>query len=126
MSKHRLPRSKAEGREQQFEKLLAAMGIGDAADPFGRYPLTQKLEQIDRDYVRGVAVSGKQPDRKLVQRYRKAITKVLTLSKSIGRDFLGNEIGKAGWSRHNPDVDDSTLQMLMDDQGNERMMRLPY
>jgi len=120
MTKHRLSPSKAEGREQQFEKLLAAMGIGDAADPFDRHALTQKLEQIERDYARGVAVSAKQPDRKLVHRYRKAITKVLTLSKTIGPDFFGHEIEKAGWFRHNPDADDSTLGDLMDEHGHRR------
>jgi hypothetical protein len=121
MIKHRPPPSKAEGREQQFEKLLAAIGIGESADPLTRYALTQNLKEIELCYARLVAASGKQPDRKLVRRYRAAITKALMLSKSIGCDFLGNEIEKAGWSRHNPDADDRTLQMLMDDHGHERM-----
>jgi hypothetical protein len=118
MTKQRPSPSKAEGREQQFEKLLAAMGIGDAADPFGRYPLTQKLEQIERDYARGVAVSGKKPGRKLVRQYRAAIAKVLALSNKIGPAFFASEIEKAGWSRLNPDADDRRLHDIM--EMNER------
>jgi hypothetical protein len=119
MRKHRPPPSKAEDREQRFEKLLASIGISDAANPFDRYPLTRNLEQIERAYARGVAASGKQPDRKLLRRYRAAITKVLTLSETVGYDFLGNEIEKAGWSRQNPDADDGTLESLMADHPRE-------
>jgi hypothetical protein len=114
MTKHRLSPSKPADREQQYEKLLAAMGI-EAADPFSRYPLEQELKEIERCYQ----VAGKQPDRKLVHRYRAALTKLLTLSKTIGPDFFSNEIQKAGWSRHNPGASDSTLRMLMADHGHE-------
>jgi hypothetical protein len=108
----------AGSREQQFEKLLAAIGISEAAN-FDRYPLTLNLEQIERAYARGIAASGKQLDRKLLHRYRKAIRKVLMLSETIGHDFFGNEIEKAGWSRQNPDADDSTLEDLMADHPRE-------
>jgi hypothetical protein len=120
MTKHRPSPSKAEGREQQFEKLLAAMGIGESTDPFGRFALTQNLEDIERYYARQVAVLGKQPDRKLVHRYRAAITKALALSEKIGPDFFVNDIEKANWSRHNPDADDMTLHMLMEEHGDKR------
>jgi hypothetical protein len=119
MTKHRPSPSKAERREQQFEKLLAAMGMGED-DPFARFSLTQALEQIERDYTRRVAASGKQPDRKLVRRYRAAITKVLTLSKTIGPDFFGNEIEQASLSRLNPDLDDSKLRDLMEEHRHQR------
>jgi hypothetical protein len=122
MTKHRPSPSKVEGREQQFEKLLAAMGMGESADPLdalSRYALTQNLEEIERYYARQVALSS-QPDRKLVRRYRLAITKLLTLSEKIGPDFFANEIEKAGWSRRNPDADDMTLHMLMEEHGDEQ------
>jgi hypothetical protein len=121
MPKHRPPPSKVEDREQHYEKLLAAMGFGDSADPFigfSRYGLTQDLEPIERAYA--VAASGKQPSRKLVQRYRAGITNLLELSDHIGPDFFANEIEKAGWSRLNPDADDSTLYMLMEEHSDKR------
>src|SRR4051812_49039748 len=104
MTKHRPSPSKAGGREQQFEMLLTAMGIGESTDPFSRFALTQNLEDIQRYYAHQVSVLGKQPDRKLVHRYRAAITKVLELSGTIGPDFFANDIEKASWSRHNPDA----------------------
>jgi hypothetical protein len=119
MPKHRPSPSKAAGRKRQFEKLLETMGMGKV-NPYIRYPLTQRLEEIERDYARQVAVSGKQPDRKLVNRYRATITKLLRLSETIGPDFFANEIEKAGWSRLNPDADDSTLNMLMEEHEHER------
>jgi hypothetical protein len=115
MTKHRPSPSKVEDRKQQYEKLLAAMGIED--NPYIRYPLNQDLEEIERGYA--VAVSGKQPDRKLVHRYRAAITKVLALYETIGPDFFSNEIQKAYWSRGIPDANDSVLHMLMADHGRE-------
>ena len=120
MTKHRPSPGKAEGREQQFKKLLTAMGIGKSTDPFSRFALTQDLEEIKRYYAHQVSVSGKQPDRKLVRRYRAAITKVLALSEKIGPDFFANDIEKASWSRHNPDADDMTLHMLMEEHDDKR------
>jgi hypothetical protein len=90
MTKHRRSPSKAEGRKQQFEKLLETMGMGEA-NPFILYPLTESLKEIERYYARQVAVSGKQPDRKLVHRYRAAIRKLLTLSQTIGPDFFATK-----------------------------------
>ena len=121
MTKHRLRPSKPENRERQFEKLLAAMGMGETADPFARYSLMQELERIERGYARRVVASAKQPDRKLVRQYRAAITKVLELSNEIGPDFFANEIEEAGFSRHNPDADDSTLHDLIADYGHKRI-----
>jgi hypothetical protein len=97
MTKQRPSRGKAEGREQQFEKLLTATGMSE--DPFARYALTQDLAQIERQYARWIAASGKQPDIDLIRRYRASVTKVLALSQEVGPDFLANEIEKAGWSR---------------------------
>jgi hypothetical protein len=122
MTKHRPSPSKTGGRRQQLEKLLRAMGMDESADPldhFSRYALTQNLEEIGRYYARQVAASG-QPDRKLVQRYSNAITKLLTLSENIGLDFFTNEIEKANWSRHNPDADEITLHMLIDEHGEKQ------
>jgi hypothetical protein len=112
MTKHRPSPSKAVGREQQFEKLLAAMGVNNATDPFARVAIEGKLEQIESEYARRVAQLSKQPNRKLVRRYRAAVTKLLSLSKTVGPDFL-TEIEEAGWSRHNPNADDGTLYMVM-------------
>ena len=120
MTKHRPSPSKAVGREQQFEELLTSMGIGESTDGYSRFALTQNLEGIERYYAHQVAVLGKQPDRKLVRRYRAAITKVLALSEKIGPDFFANEIEKVNWSRQNPDADDMTLHMLMEEYGDKR------
>jgi hypothetical protein len=115
MTKHRPSPSKAEDRKLQFEKLLAATGMEAA---FSRFGFTQHLEAIERGYA--VAVSGKQPNRKLVRRYRAAIAKLLTLSEAIGPDFFSSEIEKAGWSRSNPDADFSMLQTLIAEHGHTR------
>jgi hypothetical protein len=123
MTKHRPRPSKVEDRKQKFEKLLETMGMGEAEDPFipfSRYGLTQRLEEIERAYARWVAASGKQPSRKLVQRYRAGIMNLLELSGHIGPDFFANEIERAGWSRLNPDADDSTLYMLMEEHSDKR------
>jgi hypothetical protein len=125
MTKHRLRPSKPENRERQFEKLLAAMGMGETADPFARYPLMQELEQIERVYARQVVASAKQTDRKLVQRYRAGITNLLEISGDIGPDFFANEIEKAGLSRHNPEADDMTLHRLMEEHGSKRDDLIP-
>jgi hypothetical protein len=117
MSKHRPPPSKAEDREQQFEKLLAAM---DASDPFSRYGLEPALEQIEARWLAAQGKKHKKQDRKLVRQYRAAMTKALALANMIGPDFFANEIEEAGWSRLNPDTDDRTLQTLMADHGHER------
>jgi hypothetical protein len=107
MIKHRPTPSKAEGREQQFERLLAAMGAAEL-NPFLQVTLVDDLRQIEREYERRVMQLNKQPDRKLVRRYRAAVAKLLSLSKKVGPDFLA-EIEEAGWSRHNPGVDIGTL-----------------
>jgi hypothetical protein len=124
MPKHRPSPSKAAGRKRQFEKLLETMGMGKV-NPYIRYPLTQRLEEIERDYARQVAVSGKQPDRKLVRQYRGTITKLLTLSETIGPDFFANEIEKAGWCRLNPDADERTLNIQMEDYSSKRDDLIP-
>lgn len=111
MTKHRPSPSKAVGREQQFEKLSAAMGMAEL-NPFSRAVLTENLEQIEREYARRIVQLSKQPNRKLVRRYRAAVTKLLLLSKKVGPDFLA-EIEEAGWSRHNPDADVRHLHMVM-------------
>ena len=124
MIKHRPRPSKASGSQLQFEKLLEAMGFGQSADPldhFTRFGLTQKLEEIKRYFARYVSVSA-QPDRKLVKRYRATLEKLLTLSEEIGPDFLANEIEKAGWARHNPDADEMTLNMLVEEHSDRRNM----
>jgi len=112
MTKHRPPPSKVEDREQHFERLLAAMGVNNDTDPFARVAIEGKLEQIESEYARRVAQLRKQPNRKLVRRYRAAVTKLLSLSKTVGPDFL-TEIEEAGWSRHNPNADVGTLYMVM-------------
>jgi hypothetical protein len=119
MTKHRLRPRKPENRERQFDELLAAMGMGETADPFARYALIGELEEIERGYARWVQASAKQPGRKLVRQYRAAITKVLELSNEIGPDFFANEIEKAGWSRHNPEADDMTLHRLLEEHGGK-------
>jgi hypothetical protein len=119
MIKHRLSSRKGGGGEQQFEDLLTAMGM-DKANPFSRSALTQDLRGIESAFTRAVAVSGKQPDRDVVKQYSKAIAKLQTLSGKIGPDFFSNEIEKAGWSRHNPHLDDSMLRAVMDDHRHER------
>src|ERR1700676_560034 len=101
MTKHRLSPSKPEGREQQFEKLLAAM---EASDPISRYGLEPALKQIEARWAK----AGRKPGPKLVRQYRNAIIKVLALSNKIGPDFFADDIEKAGWSRHNPDANDRT------------------
>jgi len=122
MTKHRPPPSKVEDRQQQFEKLLAATGIAEL-NPFLRAVLAERLEQIESEYARRVAQLSKQPNRKLVRRYRAAVTKLLSLSKTVGPDFLA-EIEEAGWSRHNPNADVGTLNMVMTEaiaeHGHER------
>jgi hypothetical protein len=120
MTKHRPSPSEARDREPQFEKLLAAMGIDESADPFMRYPLTEDLLEIGRSYARQVAASAKQPDRKLVHRFRATVAKLLSLSRKIGPDFFSYELEKAGWSRQNPHADDSTLDDLVDETGHRR------
>lgn len=120
MVKHRSSPSKVEHPEKQFEELLAAMGFGEAANPFSRAALIQGLRDIERNYKRQVALSDKQPKRRQVHQYRAAITKLLTLSETIGPDFLANEIEKARFSRQNPDVDEMTLQLLLEEHGRKR------
>jgi hypothetical protein len=110
----------AGSREQQFEKLMAAMGMSEAANAYSRYALTQDLEHIERQCARWIAASGKQPDVDLVRSYRKAVTRVLKLSEKIGPDFLANEIEMAGWARNIPDADEQTLHALMADHGHRR------
>jgi hypothetical protein len=123
MIKHRPSPSKAVGREQQFDKLLAAMGMAEL-NPFSRYGLKKNLEQIEREYARRIVQLSKQPNRKLVRRYRAAVTKLLLLSKKVGPDFLA-EIEEAGWSRHNPNADIGHLHIVMTDwmteHGHEKL-----
>ncbi|MCK1714211.1 MULTISPECIES: hypothetical protein [unclassified Bradyrhizobium] len=109
------PSSNAESSEQQYEKLLAAMGLSEAG-PYRLYPLKSDLERIKRDYAHWVAA----PDRKLVRSYRAAITNVIALSGTIGPAFFGNEIEKAGLSRLNPDLDDDRLRELMEEHRHEQ------
>ena len=113
MTKHRPSPSKVEDRQQHFERLLAAMYPSEAPNPFTEGVLTDDLEQIEKAYR--VAVSRKQPGRKLVSRYRAAITKLLTLSNAIGLDFFKDEIEKAGLLRLNPDIDDGMLRAAMEE-----------
>jgi hypothetical protein len=113
MPKHRPSPSKVEDREQHFERLLAAMYTSEAPNPFTLAALGPDLRQIEQAYQ--VAVSGRQPDRRLVSRYRAAITKVLTLSKKIGPHFIGHEIQRAGLLQLNPDIDDSMLRAVMEE-----------
>jgi len=110
----------AGSREQQFEKLMTAMGMSEAANFYSRYALTQDLEHIERQCARWIAASGKQPDVDLVRSYRKAVTRVLKLSEKIGPDFLANEIELASWARNIPDADEQTLHELMADHGDRR------
>lgn len=110
MTKHRPTPSKAVGPEEQFEKLLAATGIAEL-NPFLRAGLAGDLERIEREYARRVAQLSKQPNRKLVRRYRAAVAKLLSLSKKVGPDFLA-EIEEAGWSRVNPGADLGHLHMV--------------
>src|SRR5262245_29534502 len=110
MTKHRPRASKVSGSRQQLEQLLAAMGFGESDDPLDHidlYTLTQSLEEIERGYR--LAASRKQPNRKLVGRYRATLTKLLALSKNIGSDFFANDIHKASLSRQNPGIDDRSL-----------------
>jgi hypothetical protein len=79
-----------------------------------RAGLESDLKRIEREYARRVAQLSKQPNRKLVRRYRAAVTKLLSLSKKVGPDFLA-EIEEAGWSRVNPDADVGHLHMVMTD-----------
>ncbi|UVO34517.1 hypothetical protein KUL72_23955 [Bradyrhizobium arachidis] len=97
--------------------LLKAMGIGEE-DYVDRYATTRNLEEIQRHYSLQLAVSP--PDRKLVKQYRKAITKVLDLSKKVGPEFFTGEIEKAGWARRNPRADDMTLLVLVEEHGAKR------
>jgi hypothetical protein len=103
MIKHRPSPRKTEPREEQFEELLAAMGAAKL-NHFSRAALIEDLKQIEREYARRIVQLNKQPSRKLVRRYRAAVTKLLSLSKKIGPDFLA-EIEEAGWSQQNPGVD---------------------
>jgi hypothetical protein len=80
------------------------MYTSEAPNHFIRFALTGSLEQIEREYARRVAQLSKQPKRKLVLRYRAAVTKLLSHAKKVGPDFLA-EIEEAGWSRQNPDAD---------------------
>jgi hypothetical protein len=113
MTKHRPPPSKAAGPERRLDRLLAAMGIAED-NPFLKVGLGGQLEQIKNEYARRVAQLSKQPNRKLVRQYRAAVTKLLSLAKKVGPDFLA-EIDEAGWSRHNPDADVGHLHMVVTD-----------
>jgi hypothetical protein len=117
MTKHKPSPSKVEDREQHFKRLLAAMYTSEAPNPFTEGVLIGDLEQIEKAYR--VAVSGKQPDRRLVSRYRAAIAKVLTLSEKIGPHFFGDEIQKAGLLQLNPDIDDSMLLAVIEERRHD-------
>jgi hypothetical protein len=117
MTKHRPPLSKAEDREQHFERLLAAMFTSEDANPFSKSASIMDLRLIEQAYR--VAVSGKRPDRRLVSRYRAVITKVLTLSERIGPDFFAYEIRKASLSRLNPHLDDSMLRAVIEERRHD-------
>jgi hypothetical protein len=123
MTKHRPSPSKTEDRGQHFDRLLAAIGIAEL-NPFLRTALISDLERIERDYARRVAQLSKQPDRKLVRRYRAAVTKLLSLSKKVGPDFLA-EIEEAGPSRLNPEADVGHLHIAvtewMIEHGHEQL-----
>jgi len=114
MIKHRPPPSKVDHRKEQYEELLAAMGVDDAANRFTRFALEQELDRLKHEYARRVAQLSRLPNRKLALRYRAAVTKTLALSKVVGPDFL-TEIEEAGWSRHNPTADASDLHMAIID-----------
>jgi len=113
MTKHRPSPSKTAGPEQGLDRLVAALGIAED-NPFLEVALAGDLEQIKREYARRVAQLSKQPNRKLVRQYRAAVTKLLSLSKKVGPDFLA-EIEEAGWSRQNPNADVGHLHMVMTD-----------
>jgi hypothetical protein len=107
MPKHRPSPSRAAGREQLFDKLLAAIGA-EKLNHFLQVALVDDLRQIEGEYTRRVVQLSKLADRKLLRRQRAAVAKLLTLSKKVGADSLA-EIEEAGWSRHNPGVDIGTL-----------------
>ncbi|MBR1326890.1 hypothetical protein [Bradyrhizobium ottawaense] len=120
MTKHRPSPSNPQCRQEQFEKLLKAMGIGDSeVDYIDRFATTRNLEEIERHYSLQLAVASP-PDRKRVKQYCAAITKVLSLSNKIGPEFFTGEIEKAGWARRNPHADDMTLLMLVEEHGTKR------
>jgi hypothetical protein len=93
------------------------MYTSEAPDPFARTALTMDLESIEQAYR--IAVSGKQPDRRLVSRYRAAITKVLTLHKKIGPHFFSDEIKKAMLARLNPDMSDDMLRAVLEEHRHD-------
>ncbi|GAA0008397.1 hypothetical protein BRDID11002_84050 [Bradyrhizobium diazoefficiens] len=91
MTKHRRPLINVNNREQQFAKLLTAMGLNEMG-PLGEYALKAALEQIALDYQRSVADPSKLLVPKRVRQLRAAIAKVLALHKAAGSDTLDNEI----------------------------------
>lgn len=119
MTKHKQPPIEVKDREQEFEKLLRAMGMNET-DPHGEYALKTALEQIALDCQLSFAGAGKSLDPKRVQQLRKAIEKVLTLHKAAGAGAFDSEIALASLSRLNPDADASTLRMLIADYGRGR------
>jgi hypothetical protein len=117
MIKHRPPPSKVGRRDEQFEKMLAAMGAAEL-NPFLQVTLEDGLRRIEREYARRAVQLSKQPDRKLVRRHRAALAKLLSLSKKVGPHFLA-ELEEAGWSRHNPDADLRILHEVMTEHMSE-------
>src|SRR3954471_16347059 len=91
MTKHRRPLINVNNREQQFAKLLSAMGLNEIG-PYGEYALKAALEQIELDYQRSVADPSKSLAPKRVRQLRAAIAKVLELHKAAGSNTLDSEI----------------------------------
>jgi hypothetical protein len=87
------------------------MGIAEDR-PFLEFAWVSPLEQIKIEYARRVTQLSKQPNRKQVRRYRAAVTKLLSLAKKVGPDFMA-EIEEAGWSRQNPGADVGDLHMMI-------------
>ncbi|WOH60342.1 hypothetical protein [Bradyrhizobium sp. BWC-3-1] len=128
MTKHRRPLINVNNREQQFAKLLAAMGLNEIG-PHGEYALKVALEQIELDYQRSVADPSKLLVPKRVRQLRAAIAKVLELHKAAGSDTLDSEIVLASMQLLNPNADASTLRGLIADYRLERRLAVelsPY
>ncbi|GAB9082166.1 UNVERIFIED_ORG: hypothetical protein M2193_002203 [Bradyrhizobium japonicum] len=121
MTKHRRPLINVNNREQQFAKLLTAMGLNEMG-PLGEYALKAALEQIALDYQRSVADPSKLLVPKRVRQLRAAIAKVLALHKAAGSDTLDNEIELASLQLLNPNADASTLRMLIADHRPKHRM----
>ncbi|WP_377829592.1 hypothetical protein ACFKHW_08105 [Bradyrhizobium lupini] len=121
MTKHRRPLINVNDREQQFAKLLTAMGLNEKG-PHGEYALKAALEQIELDCQRTVADPSKLLVPKRVRQLRAAIVKVLARHKAAESDTLDSEIELASMQMLNPKADVSTLRALIADNRLERRL----